>query len=170
MTILDLQLKADLENITDLIAHGDEFRWYFKIRCGNCGEENDKWVYCTLAEKLPVPGGKGEANIVTKCPLCNRVNSIDIIDGSGRAYTADHSGQFASILTLDCRGVEPFDFEPRSGFQCKGTESGTVFEDIDLTEKEWTEYDEKAGQSVGILEIQSRFVKSGQDTKSKHHR
>ena len=26
-----LQFKADLENLTDLIATGDDFRWYIKV-------------------------------------------------------------------------------------------------------------------------------------------
>jgi hypothetical protein len=31
----------------------------------------------------------------------------------------------------------------QDGWVAKGTESGTPFEDIDLTEGEWVEYDEK---------------------------
>lgn len=35
--------------------------------------------------------------------------------------------------------------------------TGTKFVDIDLSE-EWSEYDEKAAESVGILNMQHRFV------------
>ena len=36
------------------------------------------------------------------------------------------------------------------------TPSGAVFEDVDLSE-DWAEYDEKAGVSVGIYELESKF-------------
>lgn len=34
-----------------------------------------------------------------------------------------------------------------------GVESGTKFDGIDLTEGEWFEYDEKAGQEVTIKDL-----------------
>lgn len=37
----------------------------------------------------------------------------DIVDDSVSEYTAEHSGQFHKIVSFDCRGVEPFDFDPR---------------------------------------------------------
>lgn len=35
----------------------------------------------------------------------------------------------------------------------KGIESSTAFTDIDLTEGDWYDYDEKAGEEVSIKEI-----------------
>ena len=62
---IGLQLKATLENVTNL-GPGEEFRWYLKVcyiaverlflavrcyilqlRCANCGETTQKWVYAT---------------------------------------------------------------------------------------------------------------------------
>uniref|UniRef100_A0A915EB14 Uncharacterized protein n=1 Tax=Ditylenchus dipsaci TaxID=166011 RepID=A0A915EB14_9BILA len=51
-------------------------------------------------------------------------------------------------------------FRPRVGWCCVGAESGSVFNDIDLNEKEWAEYDEKANQPVEINEMSSRFIVS----------
>lgn len=160
--------KADLENVTDLRT-ADEFRWYLKLRCVQCGEENPKWVYADPNETQEMPGAKdGEAHIVMKCPLCARVNSLEIVDGSLEAYTADHSGTFHKIVSFDCRGVEPFDFDPRVGFRANGTESGTLFDEIDLAEKEWSEFDEKAGESVGIYGVEHQFAKAKDHKVSKH--
>lgn len=36
---------------------------------------------------------------------------------------------------------------------------GTKFNDVDLTEKEWVEYDEKNKTSVGIYDFESKFIK-----------
>ncbi|VDM84924.1 unnamed protein product [Strongylus vulgaris] len=128
----------------------------------NCGESPDHWQY--LVEVLEVPGSRGEANLVEKCKLCNRVNtviaasllypkdpigileavkllsgipfSLAIIPDSIGSYDAEeHNEEWQSMLQFDCRGLEPFDFEPRNGWTAVGIESGTVFDDIDLSEK-----------------------------------
>ena len=38
------------------------------------------------------------------------------------------------------------------------TAAGTKFEDVDLSEGEWAEYDEKASEAVEILKIEHKFV------------
>ncbi|KNC84955.1 hypothetical protein SARC_02846 [Sphaeroforma arctica JP610] len=111
MTILDLQIKADLENVTDLTTDPDDFRWYLKVRCG-CGEENNKWLYLEADDFTEIPGARGgEANLVVKCDLCSRTNSISLVDKPVRAYTK--SGEYQTIAAFDCRGVEPIAFDPR---------------------------------------------------------
>lgn len=61
-------------------------------------------------------------------------------------------------MTFDCRGIEPVDFSPSEGWLAKAEESGKIFDNINLEEKEWVEYDEKTQQSVGIYELESRFI------------
>lgn len=61
------------------------------------------------------------------------------------------------IVSFDCRGIEPIKFQPGDGWIVKIEGSGKVFKDIDLTEKEWVEYDEKIQQSVGIYEFESEL-------------
>lgn len=46
-------------------------------------------------------------------------------------------------------------FCTQAGFRVE-TPSGTVFEDVDLSE-DWSEYDEKAAASVGIYELEGKF-------------
>ncbi len=41
----------------------------------------------------------------------------------------------------------------QDGFRVETT-SGTVFEDVDLSEREWMDYDEKLGESVGIYDLE----------------
>jgi len=38
-----------------------------------------------------------------------------------KAYTADDSNKFKTIVVFDCRGVEPVDFSPRVKFKQKQT-------------------------------------------------
>lgn len=50
------------------------------------------------------------------------------------------------------------EFAPSEGWIAKIEESGRKF-DVDLSEKEWVDYDDKINQSVGVYEFESQFVK-----------
>lgn len=155
---ISLELKARLENVTNLKAVDEDFRWYLKLKCLNCGEETPDFVYLTLTESQPLKGGRGHASLVLKCKLCNRENSIDIIKETIKEYNVEDFPKFKSIVTFDCRGVEPSAFSPRTGFQAIGTgDKQYIFEEVDLKEEEWCDYDEKNQQEVGIYELEYQF-------------
>ncbi|XP_075364904.1 CXXC motif containing zinc binding protein [Mycteria americana] len=156
---IGLQLRATLENITRLRAEGEDFRWYLKLKCGNCGEVSEKWQYLRLMDSAPLKGGRGRATMVQKCKLCSRENSIDILSQTIKPYNAEDSEKFKTIVEFECRGLEPVDFQPQAGFAAEGAESGTPFNDINLLEKDWNDYDEKTKESVGIYEVTHKFVK-----------
>ncbi|XP_059996033.1 LOW QUALITY PROTEIN: CXXC motif containing zinc binding protein [Lagenorhynchus albirostris] len=155
-----LQLKATMENVTNLRPVGEDFRWYLKMKCGNCGEISEKWQYIRLMDNVALKGGRGSASMVQKCKLCSRENSIEILSSTIKPYNAEDNEKFKTIVEFECRGLEPVDFQPQAGFAAEGLESGTVFSDINLQEKDWTDYDEKAQESVGIYEVTHQFVKS----------
>lgn len=75
------------------------------------------------------------------------------------SYTGESSGKFKKIVVFDCRGAEPTEFSPRTGWIVKSAENGQQFEDVDLSEDDWVEYDQKNKVSVGIYEFESNFVK-----------
>lgn len=78
---------------------------------------------------------------------------------SAAPYTASDAGKFKTIVAFDCRGVEPVEFSPRSGWLAQSAENGQKFEDVDLEEGEWVEYDQKNAVSVGVYELESNFIK-----------
>lgn len=45
----------------------------------------------------------------------------------------------------------------QDGFRVEST-SGQVFDNVDLSEGEWVDYDEKLGESVGIMELEHKFI------------
>lgn len=75
-----------------------------------------------------------------KCKLCKSEGSLDLEMDSLKAYDAASSGQFSPLIVVEARGWEPTEWKLTAGFKAEGEESGTVFEDIDLTELEWCEY------------------------------
>nr|XP_058951982.1 CXXC motif containing zinc binding protein-like isoform X1 [Pocillopora verrucosa] len=182
MVRIALQFKADLENLTNVKPEGEDFRWYLKLQCQNCGEDTKDWIYMSLGESQAIKGSRGNANFVSKCKLCGRENSMDIIRDSISEYTIEDSNTFKTMVAFDCRGLEPFDFSPRFsgligmlqpltlmkasefsgkqvGFVADAVDSASKFSDINLTEKDWSDYDEEAGVSVGIYEVTHQFLR-----------
>lgn len=147
-----------------------------QFKCSSCGEESGKYARLELNDKTPVPGGRGEANLVVKCKLCSRVNSAgayltsfsfvteyssslsDLIPKSVAAYRQEDSENFRTIVQLECRGIEPTDCFFSRGFVAT-SESGTTFPEVDLEEGEWVDYDDKNNASVGIYGLTHQFVK-----------
>ncbi|KAF9337616.1 hypothetical protein BG006_003789 [Podila minutissima] len=158
MPVLALQIKAELENITDLIPADADHTWHFKVQCTGCREVDQNWITMNAIDKAELSSGRGEANLVMKCKFCKRESSADFAS-KPVAYEIENNDKFATIVTIECRGLEPVNFEPRMGWKAKGAESGTVFDDVDLSEGEWVEYDDKSELPVGISNIEAKFVK-----------
>ena len=49
---------------------------------------------------------------------------IDIIEDSIKPYIIDKNNQFQTVVTFDCRGVEPVDFSPRVCLMSKPSHHG----------------------------------------------
>ncbi|KAI8325123.1 DUF866-domain-containing protein [Martensiomyces pterosporus] len=158
MVKLVLQFQAELLNVTGLRPADEDYSWNFKVRCNSCNEVTDNFITISAEDNSKMSGSRGEANFVMRCKFCKRESSASI-ETSPKPYTADDSGSFVSILTLECRGLEPVEFEPRDGWVAEGTESQTPF-DIDLSEGEWYDYDEKAGGEVSITDINFKITRA----------
>lgn len=50
-------------------------------------------------------------------------------------------------------------FLPKSGWIVKSADGGPTFDDVDLSEDDWVEYDTKNDVPVGISEFKSDFIK-----------
>lgn len=157
MVKIALQLKATLENIEELKPADEEFRWYLKFTCNSCGNQSDKWNYASLCESTPTQRGNAINHFTNKCKLCSRENSMTIIEDSVKSYTAEDQGKFKSVVSFDCRGLEPNDFSPRGGWWAKAVENGKEFADVDLSEGEWVDYCDKIKQPVSIMDIEHKF-------------
>ncbi|CAI2164069.1 16973_t:CDS:2 [Funneliformis geosporum] len=148
MVKLALLFKAELENVTDVGPGDDDYEWHFKVKCTSCNEVNNNWVGVNRLDQNEIPGSRGKANLVMRCKFCKRESSAQFDPSPVKPYTIESSGNFAQMITIECRGLELIDFEPRAR---------TKFEDIDLTDGDWAEYDEKGGIPVGISEVQAKF-------------
>uniref|UniRef100_A0A1A9WHD1 Uncharacterized protein n=1 Tax=Glossina brevipalpis TaxID=37001 RepID=A0A1A9WHD1_9MUSC len=160
MVRVALQISATLENVEELKTNHPDYAFFIKLICTNCGEKSDKWHDITEAERTQQDSRNLEGfNFYMKCKMCGRENTIGIMEKSNDVYAEKDAGKFKTIVVFDCRGAEPIEFSPRSGWIVQSSGSGEVFENVDLSDDDWVEYDQKNRTSVGIYQFASKFIK-----------
>ncbi|KAJ4416397.1 hypothetical protein N0V85_002291 [Neurospora sp. IMI 360204] len=150
-----LYLTAELTGVTNLRpddSEGNPFWYTFKVQCTSCREVHDKPVGVSRFENNEMSGSRGEANFVWKCKNCKRESSASI-KAAPAAYEQTEPAKKQKIIEFDCRGLEFVEFNPEGSWLAEGVDSNTKFADIDLTEGEWFDYDEKANDEVSIKEL-----------------
>ncbi|XP_062213452.1 uncharacterized protein LOC133914346 [Phragmites australis] len=161
MVFYALFVGAELDSLTNLQPRGGcddpNFPYYLKLRCENCGETTAKATYVTLSEAVDLPKGRGTANLVQKCKLCGRDGTILMIPGQGTPLTMEQSQkeEKTCLMVFDCRGYEPIEFSFGDGWKAESVH-GTPF-DIDCSEGDFAEYDEKGECPVGLGKLESTF-------------
>jgi len=80
-----------------------------------------------------------------------------MIPGQGTPLTIEQSqkGEKTCLMVFDCRGYEPVEFSFGAGWKAESVH-GTPF-DIDCSEGEFSEYDEKGECPVELSNLQSAF-------------
>ncbi|CAI6262995.1 unnamed protein product [Periconia digitata] len=153
--VLALALSAELIGVTDLRPLDTEespFHYTFKVQCTSCRETHPNWVTLNRFEMNEVSGSRGEANFVWKCKNCKREHSANI-KAAPASYGMSDPPKTVNILEFDCRGLEFTEFRADGEFLATGAESNTKFTGVELTEGEWFDYDEKAGEEVSITNV-----------------
>ncbi|KAA1106341.1 hypothetical protein PGT21_033550 [Puccinia graminis f. sp. tritici] len=166
MVKLNVNLKAELDNLTDLqVEDPMNYQYFFKVKCSNCHEIHNNWVGISRSEEYPLSGSKGSANFVWKCQLCQREASASFIDLKAKAFpmytktqSQEHKAQ--AICTVECRGCEFVEYDIRGSWTCKGAESGTEFQGIEFDDGEWHDYDEKSGLPVSVTNVKTEIVRA----------
>ncbi|KAI9582918.1 UPF0587 protein CG4646 [Glossina fuscipes] len=162
MVRVALQICATLENVGELKTNHPDYAFFLKLTCTNCGETTDKWHDITESEKTQQQDSSRNPegfNFCMKCKMCGRENTIDVVEKSNDVYTEKDAGKFKTIVVFDCRGAEPIEFSPRTGWIVQSADNGQAFEDVDLSEDDWVEYDQKNQTPVGIYEFGAKFIK-----------
>jgi len=115
MVKLGLQISARLENLERLEVCGEDFRWFIKTRCTNCGEVSDKWQYVAQNETQEGRTGRSECHMKAKCKGCSREVSLAIMDDSVKPYVfnEDKPENFQTIVVFEGRGLEVAEFDFR---------------------------------------------------------
>ncbi|KAL2147014.1 hypothetical protein VTI28DRAFT_1310 [Corynascus sepedonium] len=157
-----LTLTAELAGVTNLRPRDTQesnFFYTFKVQCTSCREVHPKPIAVNRFETNEMSGSRGEANFVWRCKNCKRESSATI-NAAPSPYQQTEPAKAQKILEFDCRGLEFTEFLPEGEWLADGIESNTKFEGIDLTEGEWFDYDEKAGEEVSIKDLKWDIVRA----------
>lgn len=178
MPNLALQLKGDLQNVTELVpADSLEAELLVSLKCTSCQEEHPRPVALVPSSVVEMQKSRGEATLVINCAGCRRENSASYVvkssggkeeGGLGKSapwtpIIAGDAPSWQTLCTVEFRGIEPLDpaidglLADSSSWKCKGTESGTPFNEVEFEDGEWHDYDEKAGDEVGITDVEVRW-------------
>lgn len=158
-----LYLTAELTNVTELKPTDSKdhpYEYTFQIQCTSCRETHDKEISINLYEKHEIQGSKGEASFVGACSFCGTHSNIDIkLPKNYNGYTVEQNGKKVKMLEIESRGFEIVKFIPDGPFTCKGTNSTTVFREVDLSDNEWYDYDDAAAEETNITDIKWENLK-----------
>jgi len=98
---------------------------------------------------------------VWKCGTCKREANAKFETAFQTKPYSSENGHLEPFLTLDCRNLEFVGFDPTQGiWKCVGVDSGTVFNEVDLIDNEWTDYDEKATLPVGVSKVEGEWSRA----------
>ena len=157
MPVIALFVKAELENVTNFKAP-EGHHWCLKVK-NSAGEEERDNVYVSSEEEVELTGSRGTAHFTIKWDGAKKESSMSIVEIKGQDFTMTNEKQseFVPIVAFECRGMEPVHWYPEGGYVCESTE-GVQFEDVDLTEGEWCEYDGENDLPVSIMNIEHKFA------------
>ncbi|PWN88947.1 DUF866-domain-containing protein [Acaromyces ingoldii] len=166
MPKLALQIRAQLENVTELQpASASDHMLMVRVKCTSCQEEHPKDVGIAPNEEAEVQKGRSTANLVMNCSLCKREMTAKFEEPTAKAplwrpYSPSEGAVFSTLCVVEARGLDFVGFIPVGTWKCKSTESDTVFDSVEFEDGAWTDYDEKGGASVSIMELESQWVRA----------
>ena len=106
---------------------------------------------------MELEGSRGDANFIMKWPGNKQQAYIKIVDIKGVTgnYTEDQAGKWVTVLGLECRGIVPTAWKVGRDFIAESS-GGHFFEDVDLGDGDWAEYDEENDASVSVTNVESK--------------
>jgi ribosomal protein L44E len=159
-----LKLSATLEAVTNvepLDTPTTPYEYTFTIECTKCRHTHEKPVNINRFESHEITGSRGEASFVFRCKECKSEHSATLTRTSKTLTAEDaEANKAAALLEIDARGVEFLEFLPEGRFMAVGSESGTKFDEVDLEDGEWYDYDDKAGAEVSVTECKWEISRS----------
>lgn len=94
-----------------------------------------------------------------RCKGCKHEH-LALIERTKEKVQAGNSNKWTNLLEIDARGIDFVEFIPEGRWQCVGEELGTKFEEVDLEDAEWYDYDDKQGDEVSVTEVQFDILRA----------
>ncbi|KAI7862807.1 hypothetical protein BDF14DRAFT_1850820 [Spinellus fusiger] len=151
--IVDLYLKAGLDNITE-ITPSEGYVWHLRAECDDCHNVHYFFLEMTQERMYYVGDPKEAYNLVSTCVFCKKQFKAKFETGS-KIISYTMAGEFQRIASFECHGMKFVDFCTRGIWTGKGIKCGTPFNKIDLTSRYWERYDKKAFKYASVYNKES---------------
>lgn len=150
-----LYVKAELENVARLQMPKE---WHIVLQ--QSGGDETRSVIVDPSNVEEITGSRGECNFKLKWQGGKKESYLNVMVPKGSDLALVAGGDFTPIVSFDCRGFEPIEWNYReSSFELVDN-SGTKYSDVSLAEGDWFEYDEIGGESVGVTNLEYKFQRS----------
>ena len=87
------------------------------------------------------------------------IKIVDIKKCDG-TYNLEDAGNYKTILGLECRGLEPYGWVPSDDFIAYSHPHGTAFINVDLSEKDWCDFDDDNEMPVSVMNLDYMLEKA----------
>jgi hypothetical protein len=123
------------------------------------GGEVRKDVTVSEADLQSLDGSRGEAHFVMKWPFSREQAYIKIVAHKKvrPCYEEQDAGSFVPVLAMECRNLEPIAWHCGVDFSATSAGNNTVFQEVDLSDKDWAEFDEENDLSVSITNLEYKI-------------
>lgn len=160
MPVYLVQIRCELENIESLKTTLNN---YYKFDISSGQGHTKEGVTVSFSEEQELDDSKGTANFVCKFEKsmsCSYMKLLEFskIKGCNGTYT-DKKNDWVTIVGVECRGLEITKYIPSIDFDAIASKSNTIFPSIDMTDLEWSEYDEEGDQAVSVMNVETRIVR-----------
>lgn len=165
MVVLVLRLKVEMENMAELTI-SDHQEWCFDMKNTSGGDVKEE-VIVKRSETIEhqrttvnllmkwVKDSKHPATL-TFVDIPKNVKNVARKTAHGRVISDQQAGEYIAVLAVECRGLEPTIWHPAAKFRGQSS-GGTRFKDIDLSEREWFDYDQEHDECVSLTGLDYRF-------------
>ena len=171
MVLFLLYIKAELENISKVSIKPDaniclsvknplsdfEKREKIVIDPQNIIEPEGREGECHFSLRWEGNKKKCSLKILTKEQVKTALKKKKgISDKIPRELTGDDT-DFVPVLAFECKGLEPYEFHLMGSEITAISEGGVEFDDVDLADDDWADYDEENDDPVSISSFQAKI-------------
>lgn len=171
MPVFVAYIKADLENVGSAAIDVESATLTIDVKYGQSEEVRESVTICRQDEE-PLDGSRGVANLILKFADANERSSCSVLSADEfktrfkkkkqalaempRSVTDGDSGTWVPVVAFEARGMDVVTWRLREGDVSVRSATGFPFEDVDLSEGDWADYDVEADAPVAMSDIETK--------------
>ena len=167
MPIFVAYIKADLENVGSASVDVASATLTIDVKQGQSDETRES-VTISREDEVPLDGSRGIANLVlsdwkASCSVLTAdefttrfKKKKEALKETPRPVTDEDSGCWVPVVAFEARGLDVVRWRLREGDVSVRSAAGYPFEEVDLSDGDWADYDVEADAPVALSDIETK--------------